>query len=86
MDPVIPTPGNEPSRWLFAEGKGSSRRGAWVLLCAFVVYATTLRHELVWDDLILLNMIREAGFPALLRLEFLKPGSGYYRPLVLASL
>jgi tetratricopeptide (TPR) repeat protein len=64
-------------------------------LLAFAAYAGTLGHELVWDDPALVesarNAVQSGGLGALLRAEFvLDPMSGestgYYRPVVLASL
>jgi len=61
-------------------------RAAAVVLCACGVYLGTLGHRLVWDDRVLLDTIKHSGFLSLLSGEFLHPGSGYYRPLVLTSL
>ena len=72
-----------------SDGTSSARlpwQGAFVALCALLAYTTTLRNGLVWDDFVLLDAVRAAGFPGLLKLEFMHPGNGYYRPLVLASL
>jgi Flp pilus assembly protein TadD len=64
-----------------------------VFLLAFVVYARTLGHDLVWDDLFLGAQIRERarehGLPGVVSAEFrFKPhqATGYYRPVVLLSL
>ena len=66
-----------------------------VALAAFVVYAGTLGHALVWDDPALVAraaaLVEDGGLGALLSAEFvLDPLSdeelGYYRPVVLLSL
>lgn len=64
-----------------------------VLAAAAAVYAGTLGHALVWDDVLLreyvAETVRDAGLRGLLLAEFaLRVGesTGYYRPLVLLSL
>lgn len=75
----------------------AASRAAAVLLVALVaagIFAPTLSHRLVWDDGLLLehidDRIRAGGLGALLSSEFrigiLGEPTGYYRPVVLASL
>lgn len=66
-----------------------------VMVLSIMAYASTLTHELVWDDIGIVRYIdstvEEGGLPALLSAQFathIEEGyvSGYYRPVVVASL
>jgi tetratricopeptide (TPR) repeat protein len=64
-----------------------------VLVAALAAYAVTIRHALVWDDLLLMRNVAawfgERGLSGLLTREFVLSTSehmGYYRPVVLLSL
>src|SRR5262245_810223 len=77
-------------RWPDTAGK----RAAVVAIFAFLLYLPTLDFQLVWDDPHLLEFVRtqwrSGGARALLSSEFLlgsgSPHTGYFRPVVLASL
>ena len=84
-----------PSDAMRALGAVGRRRagGVLVFLLAAIVYAGTLRHELVWDDTTLTSLVeersRQGGLGGLLASDFrLKRNEamGYYRPAVLLSL
>lgn len=65
-----------------------------VFICAFLVFAGTLGHELVWDDTYFIGYSTEVaekgGFRALASAEFKsdmtkESATGYYRPIILMS-
>jgi len=55
-----------------------------LLICmlTILIYASTLGHELVWDDLDLINRFESEGIANTLTTEFPTEGSGYYRPWI----
>ncbi len=75
-------------------GLRTARDAAAVACFAVLLYLPTLRFDLVWDDPMLVELTRTelgaGGVPALLSSEFIlgsrSEPSGYFRPVVLASL
>ncbi len=55
-------------------------------LAAFILYSGTIGYGLLWDDLKIYESLRNQGLSALLKSDFLRPGTGYYRPWVVFSL